>query len=89
MAAPREICLQPLLVHREAELLEPLDRPLREVFVGDVCERLAAPETERLPETVGRELGIALCERIRSLLGECLELVQIETASRDPEDVSR
>ena len=62
---------------------------LCEVLVADVCERLAAPETERLTETGGRALGIAPRERIRSLLGERFVRVQVETARRDPEDIPR
>ena len=57
MAAEREIGLDPLLERREAKLLEADDRGLGELLVGEVRQRRAAPERERLAELCRGGLG--------------------------------
>src|SRR5919201_2050214 len=52
MAALGEVGLDPLLEGGETKLFEPGDLGLREQLVGEVCERRAAPERERLAQPV-------------------------------------
>jgi hypothetical protein len=71
VAAPGEVRLDPLLEGRQVKLLEPADRGLHEGLVGEVGQRGASPERERLPEPV-----CVVC------LDEALEVLQIvHTAS--------
>jgi hypothetical protein len=46
VAAEREVGLDPLLERGEAEFLEPSDLGLRERLVGEVRERVAAPQVQ-------------------------------------------
>ena len=54
VAAGGEVGLDPLLQHRDAQLLEPLRLRLRPALVAEVRERRAAPEVERLAVRAGR-----------------------------------
>src|SRR5205814_7358323 len=54
VAAERELRLVSLLECRKPDLLEALDRGAGERLVGEVGERRAAPEAERLPQELGR-----------------------------------
>ena len=54
VAAGGEIGLDPLLQHRDAQLLEPLRLRLGPALVPEVRERGAAPEVERLAVRSGR-----------------------------------
>ena len=56
MAAQREVRLDPLLEGRKPDLVEPLDRALRERLVREVGERWAAPERQCLAEELGGTL---------------------------------
>ena len=54
MAAEREIGLDALLKRNRAEIFEPGDLRLREGLVGEVGERGATPESERIPQRGAR-----------------------------------
>jgi hypothetical protein len=49
VAAERQVDLGPLLDRREAELLEAATLDLGEALVGEVGQRRAAPQGQRLP----------------------------------------
>ena len=68
-APERELGFRALLDEREPELLEPRDLLLRERLVAELCERLAAPERERLAEQRRASRRIArarLVDRLRT-----------------------
>ena len=77
-AAEGEIGVDPILQRREAKLLEAPDSRSRPRLVGELDQRRAAPQRERLPQSVGRDLRL----RASSLGHESLEAVQID-AVRD------
>ena len=73
-----EVGLDPLLQHRDPQLLEPLHLRLRPALVAEVRERRPAPEVECLPVRAGRgELFEAAC--IDSLR---VELERVAAAAR-------
>ena len=63
----REVELDPLLEAREAELLQTGDLGLGEALVGEVRERISAPQLERLPRlsAVAQELEAGEIELVR------------------------
>ena len=65
VVAEGHACLDRLLERDGPQFVEPLDFSLHERFVGDVLERLATPQAERLEEPVE-------CQS-RRLLGRLLE----------------
>ena len=88
VAAEREVGVDPLLERREAELLEPDDRGLRERLVGEVGERGAAPERERLAQRRrGRSASPAGAVRL-ALAEQALEAVQVELLGLELERVA-
>ena len=88
MPAEGEIGLDPALERGQAQLLEPLDRRLRERLVGEVGERWPAPESEGLTQCLGRRGGLPGAERALARLDERLERVQVELARLDAEQVA-
>ena len=50
VTAERQVRLDAPLEGAQPQLLEPLDLGLREGLVGEVCERRASPESQRLAE---------------------------------------
>ena len=62
--AERELGLDALLERGQPHLLEPLDRDLRERLVGEVGERRAAPERERLAQEIDAASRLAARERL-------------------------
>src|SRR5215210_2741948 len=50
VATERELGLDPLLDRSEMELFEPSDLALRKRLVGELGERRAAPQSQRLPQ---------------------------------------
>ncbi len=77
MPTKREIGLDPLLDGCEPELLEPGDLALREHVVGEVRERWAAPDLERLAERCLCTLGIPSGECAPTVFQQSLEAVHI------------
>ena len=69
----REIGLDALLDRREAQLLEPRDRRLGEVVVGEVPERRTAPQVERLAKQRRPTLRVPRGAGTRPVLHEPLE----------------
>src|SRR5262249_25767656 len=67
VAPERQIGIDALLEHRQPELLEARDLDLRERLVGEVGERRASPERQRLVQAV----RIAACD-------ELLESLEVE-----------
>ncbi len=59
MLAAGELGFDPLLNRAEAQLLEAGDLALREGVVGEIGERAAAPERERVGEYCRSRLGLA------------------------------
>ena len=84
-AAESEVRVDAILERGEAKLLEPTDLGLRPRLVGEVDQRRAAPQRERLPQAPGRDRRL----RASSLRHEALEAVQIETVRLDAKLVAR
>ena len=70
------------LEHRQAALVEPRSGGLRERLVGEVCERGAAPERERLAHLI----CVALGEPLETLDVELVRLHADEIAGRTRHD---
>ena len=68
-----KLCVDPLLLGKKPELLQPGGFHLREALVGDVDERGAPPESQRLREPGRRELRLAGFERLLPLRAQALE----------------
>ena len=79
-----ELGVDPSLDRREPNLLEPLDRGPGERLVREIGERGAAPEPERLPQQVGRLLGLP---RLRRPLRQPLEPMEVELLGGEAQDV--
>ena len=60
VAAEREVGVDAILEAGDASLLEAPDLGLRERLVGEVGERRAAPEIERVAQAIGSGRGIAV-----------------------------
>ena len=59
VASELEVCFDPLLLSREAELVEPGDLRLGEIRVSKLGQCGASPQSERLSQLLGRALGLA------------------------------
>jgi hypothetical protein len=75
VVSERELGLEALLERAQAQLLEARDLRLGEVVVGEVGERLPAPELERFPDrrvgalrVAGRELPAPVVEQVLGAL---------------------
>ena len=84
VAAEREVGIDPQLERGEARSLEALGLRLRENVVGELGERLAAPEAERLAEQPARPGGIGAFR----LGDQPLEAEQVELVGVDPDEVA-
>ena len=84
VAPELELGVDQLLARREAELLEPRDLECRERLVGDVGERRAAPEPERLAEAPGALGDVGGRARLGA---EPLEAAEVDLVGRDVEHV--
>jgi hypothetical protein len=83
--AQREIGVDPILDHRDAQLLERRDLPLGERLVGEVGQSGAAPQIQRFSQ-----LRRALGGPVRSsLLDKPTEPVRVDARRLDREDVAR
>ena len=88
VAPEGEVCFDPFLEGGQAQLLEPGDLVLGERVEGEVGERRAAPEAERLTEecrclerSARRRAPLALCA------SSAVEAVRVELSVLEPEDV--
>ena len=84
----RELCVHPLLEHREPQLLEPFARRLGERLVGEIGERRPAPELERVAKE--RRLGAPVATRTRrgGLGCQVLEAGKVEVVVTNREQVA-
>ena len=80
-----ELGLDALLDGGEAQLLEMCDLGMRERLVGEIRERRAAPEPQRLSQELHRALRRAVGERPRALLEQPLETCPVELVGCDPD----
>lgn len=76
----REIGVDSILERRETLLLEPGRLALRKRLVREVSQRGPAPQRQRLPQPIPRELCITRPQRIAPLGHERLEPVHVELA---------
>ena len=88
MAAEGEVRVDALLERHQQDLLQPSRCDLRERLVLEICERRAAPESERLALQLERPLGLAAGQRLARFLGQPLESPQVELLAADVEDVA-
>ena len=87
VAPAGQVGVDPPFERREPQLVEPGRRRPKHVTVGDVGERLAAPQRERLAQQLRRFLGMAVFERACTVRREPLEPVQVERARIDTEQI--
>ena len=85
VTAEREVGVDAPLEGSEPQLLDPPDRRLRERLVGEVGERRPSPERERFAQPLRDDRG----RRSVGLLDELREMVEVELASLDAEQVAR
>ena len=85
----RELGLDPLLFGEVAQLIEASDLGLREGLVGKVGEGLPAPESKRLAEAGGGELGLDARERLAPLGEQALEAGDVEALRIELEPIAR
>ena len=78
MAPDLELRSDPLLQRRRVDLVEACDLGLSKRLVGEIGEGRAAPERERLSQSVGRSDRIAGHERAPSLSDQRFETVEVE-----------
>ena len=78
MAAERESRLAERLEASDPQLLEPRDLGLRELLVGDVVQRRASPQCERLLERPLRSLRVTGREQRAALVEETDEAVGVD-----------
>ncbi len=84
----REVGVDPELDRRQPDLLEPGDRRLRETLVGEVGERRASPQGQRLAQLLRPVCRQPASEQAPPLLHEALEAVEIERVRFDPDEVA-
>ena len=72
----------------QAHLLEPGGLVLRKGLVGEVGQRLPAPEVERGAQALGGRLRVAPLERFAALASESLEAVGVDLIRTDLECVA-
>jgi hypothetical protein len=78
VSANGEVRLDPLLDCGEPDLLEPLDRGLREGVVGEVGEWCSAPEGECLAEEIGGDVRFSSRKCLACFFSQTLEDVEVE-----------
>ena len=88
VAPEGELRLHPTLEREDPQLLEPRDDRRERRLVREVGERRPPPEEKRLGEGVGGPCGIVPLERLRSLVREPLEPLEVERALGDMDDVT-
>ena len=88
MSPTREVGLEPVAQAAEASILEPRDRRLSEARRGDVRERRAPPQRQRLAQRRGRLRRIAARGSSRPARARVFEAIDVERAGRYVERVS-
>ena len=88
VAPEREVGVDPQLDCCKPDLAEPSDGRLGEALVGEVRERRASPERQRVAEPLRRIARQAASEQAPPLVHEPLESVEIERVGLDPDDVA-
>ena len=88
MSPAVEVGLDAILEDRESELLEARDLPLGEVGEGDLRERRATPERERLPQLARRRGWIAGGKRLAPLRCQALEETEVKFVGLEPQEVA-
>ena len=83
-----QLQLEPLLDDREAELREPRDDTDRELVVGEVGQRVAAPQPVGLGQHVDRRGEVAIGHERAPLGHELLVPVGVHGVGRELEDVA-
>ncbi len=86
--APFEVGLQAPLDREHPQLLEPRDRDVERRLIREIRERRPPPQRERSGERRGRLVPPLVAQLPRTLLGENLELVEVERARGDVEHVA-
>ena len=87
MATQREIRVDPGLERTQAQLLQPRRLGLRGRHIGQLDERRAAPERQRIGQLGGRRTGIAAPKRRHADGNAALELRHVGRLRRDLEHV--
>ena len=88
VATERQIGFDPILERREPQLLQASRLRLREPSLGEVRERLPAPQAECLAEQVPRPGCLARRERGAPLGGQALESSCVDRVGIGTEDVA-
>ena len=88
VVAGGEVGLDPQLDRAEPLLLEPGDLVSREWFVGEVGERRAPPQPQRLAQDCARLVGLVCRERMTALRHQGLEPLRVELALPHAEAVA-
>ena len=88
VAPERELGIEALLERREAQLVESCDRRLRELFIGEVCQRCSTPELERATEELGRGLRVRPHEGQAPFARPALETVEVEPAGFHVDEIA-
>ena len=88
VAPEREVGVDPELDCCQPDLLEPGDRRLGEALVGEVRERRAPPQRQRVAQPLRRVGRQAASEQAPPLVHQALEAVEIELVGLDPDDVA-
>ena len=78
MTTKRQLRLDQLLERRDAQIIEPGDLALRERLVGELRQRRAAPQRQRLHERRNGALRAAAGQLAAPLGNEPLEAVRVE-----------
>ena len=84
-----EVRLDPILHRREPQVLDARDVRLCERLVGELYERRAAPQAQRLLEQIGGAGRLAGGEGSPTLAYDPLEPVEIDRLRLDAQDVAR
>jgi mannose-6-phosphate isomerase-like protein (cupin superfamily) len=89
VAAPAEFRLQQALGDQHPHVLEPTRDQPDGGLIGEVAEGGSPPQVERFGERCRGHIEASIVEGDTALLGEALEVVQIEAARRHAQDVAR
>src|SRR5215467_13235540 len=84
-----ELCLDPLLDRREMQLLQPLDLDPQQTLQVEIRQRPTAPKRISCSQRTRRRRRITCSERLSPVGHQSLELVQVELARLDAEQISR
>jgi len=83
-----EVGVDPQLNRSQPDFLEPGNRRLGKVLVGEVCERWAPPQRKRVAESLRRVLRQTASEQAPPFLDQALEAAEVELVAIDPDQVT-